>query len=158
VSLHHEGDGAANRDSFFSVAVPIGDPDAVSRLRAVRAATAKRKRAHDAEAMDSLLRELAGVSPRLERFCERVEASPRRFALTVSNVRGPSRPASLLGRPVDRIHSLAEIRLRHALRVATLSFAGRLWFGFCADPDVVEGLAEMAAGVEAEAAELVVSA
>jgi diacylglycerol O-acyltransferase / wax synthase len=158
VSLHHEGDGAANRDSFFSVAAPIGDPDAVSRLRAVRAATAKRKRAHDAEAMDSLLRELARVSPRLERFCERVEASPRRFAPTVSNVRGPSRPASLLGRPVDRIHSLAEIRLRHALRVATLSFAGRLWFGFCADPDVVEGLEEMAAGVEAEAAELVASA
>jgi Wax ester synthase/diacylglycerol acyltransferase catalytic domain/WS/DGAT C-terminal domain len=158
VSLHHEGDGAANRDSFFSVAVPIGDPDAVSRLRAVRAATAKRKRAHDAEAMDSLLRELARVSPRLERFCERIETSPRRFALTISNVRGPSCAASLLGRRVDRIHSLAEIRLRHALRVATLSFSGRLWFGFCADPDVVEGVEEMAAGVEAEAAELAASA
>ncbi len=158
VSLHHEGDDAANRDSFFSLAVPIGDRDPVSRLRAVRGATVPRKEAHDAEAMESLLRELARVSPRLERFCERIQTSPRRFALTISNVRGPSCAASVLGRRVDRIHSLAEIRLRHALRVATLSFSGRLWFGFCTDPEVVEGVDEMAAGVEAEAAELVAAA
>jgi diacylglycerol O-acyltransferase / wax synthase len=158
VSLHHDGDDAANRDSFFSLAIPIGDPDSVSRLRAVRGATAERKQEHDAETMDALLRELARVSPRLERLCERIQASPRRFALTISNVRGPSCAASVLGRRVDRIHSLAEIRLRHALRVATLSFSGRLWLGFCTDPDLVEGVNEMAAGVEAEAADLVASA
>ena len=158
VSMHHEGDDAANRDSFFSVAVPLGHRDAASRLRDVREATAKRKKAEDARAMDSLLRDLARVSPRLERFCERIEASPRRFALSVSNVRGPSGAVSVAGRGVERIHSVAEIGRRHALRVAVLSFAGRLWFGFCSDPDVVEGIEEMAAGVEAEAAELVARA
>ena len=37
VSLHHEGDDAGNRDSFFSVALPLGEPDPVARLEAVRA-------------------------------------------------------------------------------------------------------------------------
>jgi diacylglycerol O-acyltransferase / wax synthase len=158
VSLHHEGDDAGNRDSFFAVAVPLGEPDPVERLRAVHAATATRKAEHDAETMDELLRRLASVSPRLERLCQRIEANPRRFALSVSNVPGPRAPVSVLGAPVERVYSLAEIGRRHALRVAAVSVAGRLCFGFCADPGVVEDLGEMAVGLEADAAALVAAA
>src|SRR5204862_6183144 len=43
VSLHHEGDDAANRDSFFAVGVPLSEPDPVARLAAVHAATSSRK-------------------------------------------------------------------------------------------------------------------
>lgn len=158
VSLHHEGDDAGNRDSFFALAVPLSEPDPVARLRAVHAATATRKTEHDAETMDELLRRLASVSPRLERLCQRIEANPRRFALSVSNVPGPRAPVSVLGAPVERVYSLAEIGRRHALRVAAVSIAGRLCFGFCADPGVVDDLGEMAAGLEAEAAALVAAA
>ncbi len=158
VSLHHEGDDAGNRDSFFALAVPLSEPDPVARLRAVHAATATRKTEHDAETMDELLRRLASVSPRLERLCKRIEANPRRFALSVSNVPGPRAPVSVLGAPVERVYSLAEIGRRHALRVAAVSIAGRLCFGFCADPGVVDDLGEMAAGLEADAAALVAAA
>ncbi len=158
VSLHHEGDDARNRDSFFAVAVPLSEPDPVARLRAVHGATATRKTEHDAETMDELLQRLASVSPRLERLCKRIEANPRRFALSVSNVPGPLAPVSVLGAPVERVYSLAEIGRRHALRVAAVSIAGRLCFGFCADPGVVDDLGEMAAGLEAEAAALVAAA
>src|SRR5205823_1135450 len=96
VSLHHEGDDAANRDSFFALAVPLSEPDPVARLAAVHAATASRKTEHDAETMDELLTRLARVSPRLERLCKRIEANPRRFALSVSNVPGPRAPVSVL--------------------------------------------------------------
>jgi hypothetical protein len=155
VSLHHEGDGAGNRDSFFSVGIPLDEPDPVARLRAVHEATAVRKADHDAEEMDELLRRLGGVSPRLEHFCSRLEDSPRRFAVSVSNVPGPRHPVSVLGAPVESLHSIAEIGERHALRVAALSVADTMCFGFCADPAIVDGLEVMAVGVEEEAAALV---
>lgn len=158
VSLHHAGDEAGNRDSFFAVTVPLADEEPVARLRAVHAATSERKAEHDAEALDALLRELAGISPRLGRFAERVERSPRTFALNVSNVPGPRTPVSVLGAPVRSLHSLAEIGDRHALRVAVISLADRLCFGFCADPAIVDGVATLAAGTEAEAAALVAAA
>jgi|AntDryMetagUQ889_1029465.scaffolds.fasta_scaffold02096_3 hypothetical protein len=158
VSLHHEGDDAGNRDSFFSVGLPVGEPDPVARLRAIHAATAVRKTEHDAEEMDTMLRELAVVSPRLERFWSRIEESPRRFAVSVSNVPGPSGAMTMLGERVHALHSLAEIGARHALRIAAVSFAGRLCLGFCADPGLVDDLEVMAGGAEADAAALVEAA
>jgi diacylglycerol O-acyltransferase len=158
VSLHHEGDDASNRDSFFAVALPLNEPDPVARLDAVKVATAVRKADHDAEEMDAVLRDLARVSPRLERFCSRVSRSPRRFAVNVSNVPGPRGPVSVLGSPVEALHSIAEIGERHALRVAVVSLGDVLYFGFCADPGIVDDLAAMVAGVEADAAALVAAA
>jgi diacylglycerol O-acyltransferase / wax synthase len=158
VSLHQEGDDAGNRDSYFSVALPLCEPDPVARLRAVHAATAVRKAEHDAETMDELLRELGRASPRLARFCGRLGDSPRRFAVSVSNVPGPRVAPTVRGSTVVGLHSLAEIGERHALRVAVVSLAGHLCFGFCADPAVVEDVTAMAEGVEAEAEALVAAA
>jgi hypothetical protein len=151
VSLHHEGDDEGNRDSFFAVALPLNEPDPLERLRIVHAETAVRKADHDAETMDELLRDLGAISPRLRAFADRIESSPRRFAVNVSNVPGPRTPVSVLGVPVDELHSIAEIGERHALRVAVVSVAGLLCFGFCADPGIVEDLQAMADGVVAEA-------
>jgi WS/DGAT/MGAT family acyltransferase len=158
VSLHHAGDEAGNRDSFFAVAVPLGEADPVVRLRAVHHATLACKEDHDAETLDALLHELARVSPRLERFVERVERSPRTFALNVSNVPGPREPVAVLGARVEAMHSLAEIGERHALRVAVVSLADTLCFGFCADPAIVHDAQAIAAGTEAEAAALIAAA
>ena len=154
VSLHHD-DEAGNRDSFFCVSLPLDEPDPATRLRAVKAETALRKAEHDAETMDELLQELGTVSPRLRAFASRVQASPRHFALNVSNVPGPRGPVSVLGAPVTSVHSIAEIAERHALRIAVVSVGGLLCFGFCADPDVLDDVQAMADGVEAEAAVLV---
>jgi hypothetical protein len=155
VSLHAPDDELANRDSFFTLELPLGEPDAVARLAAVRAATAARKADHDAETLEVLMRELARVSPQLEHFCRRLEASPRTFALNVSNVPGPARPVSVLGEPVEAVYSLAEIGERHALRIAVVSLAGELQFGFCSDPAIVGEIDVLARGVEAEATALV---
>jgi diacylglycerol O-acyltransferase / wax synthase len=94
----------------------------------------------------------------LRRFYARLDASPRRFAVNVSNVRGPNRAVSVLGAPVQGLYSLAEIGERHALRVAVVSLGDRLCFGFCADPAIVDDVQAMADGVEAESAALVAAA
>jgi hypothetical protein len=155
VSLHHLGDDPGNRDSFFVVSVPLDERDPLARLRATQAATAERKHEHDAEEMDALLERLARTSPALEHLCDRLERSGRSFAVNVSNVPGPRAALSVLGASVREVYSIAEIAEHHALRVAVVSATGRLHFGLCADPTVVDGLATIATDIEAEAAALV---
>jgi hypothetical protein len=155
VSLHREGEDAGNRDSFFAVTLPLNEPQPAARLRAVQAATAVRKQDHDAEEMDAIVRELARVSPRLKRYCEQLQRSPRRFALNVSNVPGPRAAVSIIGAPVSGMHSIAEIGEHHALRVSVISYAGGLRFGLCADPEIVHDLDALAGGIEAEAQALI---
>jgi WS/DGAT/MGAT family acyltransferase len=157
VSLHHEGDEAANRDSFFAVGVPLNEPDPVARLRVVHQATRSRKATHDAQYHEELVRELSGAPP-LRHLLARLERSPRRFALSVSNVPGPPAPVSVLGAPVVHLHSIAEIGERHALRVCALSLAGLLCLGLCADPDVVDHLDLLAESIAAEARALLAAA
>jgi wax ester synthase-like acyl-CoA acyltransferase family protein/uncharacterized protein DUF1298 len=151
VSLHHEGDAIANRDSQFSLGLPLADNDPVKRLRIIHARTSARKAARDAEEREVLLHRISGVSPRLERFAEQLERSPRRFALNVSNVPGPREPVAVLSSPVDSLYSLAEISQHHALRVSAMSFADRMCFGFCVDPDVVGDVETIAAAISPEA-------
>jgi hypothetical protein len=155
VSLHEEGDAAANRDSFFSARLPLAVADPVERLRIIERETAARKQADDAERIEETVAALGRRSPRLAALVERIEASPREFAVSVSNVPGPRQPVSVLGAPVEELHSIAEIGERHGLRIAVVSLADRLFFGFNADPDLVAGVESMAAGVEAEAAALI---
>jgi hypothetical protein len=155
VSLHEPapaGDGAdpGNRDSFFCLELPVDLADPVERLDAIRRATRVRKEGHDAEQLDTLMRELARIPP-LRRFAERALAHSRSFALNVSNIRGPRQAVHVLGVPVDELYSLAEIREHHALRVAVVSLAGRLYFGLSADPTLVDDVHELAGEMQAEA-------
>ncbi|MFZ0088885.1 MAG: WS/DGAT domain-containing protein [Solirubrobacteraceae bacterium] len=154
VSLHREGDAVANRDSMFSLGLPLHEADPVVRLRTIHARTSRRKEARDAERRELLMHRISGVSPRLERFAEQLERSPRRFALNVSNVPGPRHPVSVLSSRVRALYSIAEISQHHALRVSVMSLADQLSFGFCADPDVVCDVQTIAGRVAPEAAAL----
>ena len=155
VSLHHEGDDASNRDSFFTVGLPLNQPDPVARLRETQSATSKRKADFDADTMDTLLHRLDSLSPGLKRLALRVEDSPRSFAVNVSNVPGPRHPVAVLRTPVEGLFSIAEIGERHALRVAVISLGDTLSFGVCADPGIVEHVQTIADGIAAESRALV---
>jgi diacylglycerol O-acyltransferase / wax synthase len=155
VSMHHEGDAVANRDSSFSLGLPLSEADPVARLRIIHARTRARKAARDAEQREVLLHEISDVSPRLERFAVQLERSPRRFALNVSNVPGPRHRVAVMSAPVRHLYSLAEISQHHALRVSVISFADQLCFGFCADSDLIPDVQTMADQVEPEAQSLI---
>ncbi len=162
VSLHHasdaeEQDESANRDSFFCLDLPLGPEDPLERLREVHRSTRVRKDCHDAEHLDALMIRLGHV-PRLRSFAERVLAHPRSFALNVSNVPGPRRPISVMGVSVQSLHSLAEIREHHALRIAVISLAGRLHFGVTSDPTLVSDVDRLADDIQVEAGALVAAA
>jgi diacylglycerol O-acyltransferase len=155
VSMHHADDSLGNRDSCFYLGLPVGEPDAATRLRLIRQESALRKANHDAEELDWVMRALSRVSPRLRLLCDRFQFNPREFALNVSNVPGPSSPVSVVGRPVRDMYSIADIAERHALRVGVISYHDQLTFGLCADATLVPDLEGLAAAIEVEAAELV---
>jgi diacylglycerol O-acyltransferase len=158
VSLHHAGDGVANRDSFMFVDLDLEDTDPHTRLRRISAETKECKQHHDAEVLDAFLHGLGEVSHTAEKLAERWARSPRVFALNVSNVPGPPGPLTVAGAPVESMISLAEIAQRHALRVSVISSGGRLGFGLCADADAVGDVATLADEMEAVARTLTAAA
>jgi len=147
VSMHRGGDTVANRDSFLNVDLPVGEPDPVRRLLALREETLDRKAHHDADELYALFTDLSHVSKRLYRRAYEAASDPHVFALSVSNVRGPGEPRYLVGGRIREFYSLAEIAPRHALRVSAWSFSGRFSFGLCADADAVPDLDVLAVGL-----------
>lgn len=147
VSLHRadEGDGVANRDSYFFVDLPVAESDPVKRLQAIKRETQERKLDHDAETLYRL-----GAHP----FVAHWAMSPHVFTFNVSNVRGPASDVYVLGARVREMYSLAEIAPRHALRVAVISAAGTLFFGLCANRDAVHDLDLLADGIKRSVEEL----
>ncbi len=147
VSLHRpdEPASAANRDGFMFVDLPVDEPDSVARVLAVNAETLERKQAHDAERLDALLRDISHVP--VVRRAARLTMSPREFTLCVSNVPGPREPLYVLGRRLRALHSVAEVAPGHAVRLAAVTASGMLSFGVCADPEVVQDLDRLAAGI-----------
>ena len=154
VTLHHDGDQAGNRDSWFRVDLPVDVRDPLTRLAAVRRETAQRKAGHDAQELDELMARMARHSPRLAEWSQRLQRSGRSFALNVSNVRGPDRPVTVLGARVAAVQPLVEVAEHHALRVAVLSVGDWLGVGLVADPSVVRELDVLAGSMEEAAIEL----
>jgi diacylglycerol O-acyltransferase / wax synthase len=152
VSLHQRAESpvTANRESFFCVALPLGEPDAVERLRRITEETALRKRARDPLVVDTLLRDIARMAPPLRHLLDRLTLHPRAFALNVSNVVGPTHSPTLLGASVHALYSIADVDSRHGLRVAVISMADELSFGLCADPAIVRDLDPLVDGIVAE--------
>jgi diacylglycerol O-acyltransferase / wax synthase len=128
-----------NRDSFMNVDLPIAEEDPVERLRLINAETRERKFDHDADTLYAFFHAIGRFQP-LYKGVTRLTTGPREFALSVSNVPGPSQRAVILGHAVEQFCSFAEPADRHALRISIISLGGELAFGLCSDPDAISNL------------------
>ena len=156
VSMHHRSEAPGelgNRDSFLFCDLPVAEPDPWKRLAAINAQTLSRKQHHDADELYSFFHSLSHVKP-LYRVASGLASGPREFALSVSNVPGPREPVHVLTGRVAELYSVAEPADRHALRASAVSLGRRMGFGFCTDPGVVPGVAELAAGLDTSLREL----
>ena len=111
----------------------------------------------DLQRMDELNQRLTPL-PSVRRLVKALHATPREFAVRVSNIAGPRGPATILGRPVDAVRPVAEIGERHALRVGAVTTGDTLSFGLCVDPGIVADVDRLGDGLEREIALLVTAA
>jgi len=76
---------------------------------------------------------------------------PQRNIVTVTtNVRGPAKPLSALGRRIVEIYPYVPIALRVRTGVAMLSYAGQVTFGITSDADTVPETDVLAKAIERE--------
>jgi diacylglycerol O-acyltransferase len=160
-SLHGQDakpDALGNHDSFMFVDLAVSDQDPVERLRDINRSTRTRKVHRDPQVLYDFFRDFHTLARPLERMASRWAMSPRVFALNISNCPGPAGPIFVLGHRVSGLYSFAEIADRHALRVAVVSVAGAVSFGLCADRAAAPHVEALAAGIEAELADLLAKA
>lgn len=155
VSLHRREEVAAglanragNHDSFMNVDLHHRESDPLVRLDRIRADTSRRKRLNDADELYDLFHALGRVR-HVGTTAQRLAGSSREFAVSISNVPGPSAPVSVAGRAVVNLFSSSEPAQHHALRISAISCAGDVGIGLCTDPNALPDIAVLADCIEA---------
>ena len=149
---------SANQVAMWLVALPLGDPDPVSRLAAVRAETERLKATDQALGAATLVRVSTGAPTTLISLAARLATGIRPFNLTITNVPGPQFPLFLLGARMQAQYPLVPLWAGHGVGMALFSYDGTVHWGFNADWDLVPDVELLAEAVAKSTAELVAAA
>ncbi len=130
-----------NHISLMFAPLPIAERDPLVVLDKTRMILAASKASHMSDALASIL-DATEWMPRI------VAHSLTRLALTrvhpanlvVTNVRGPARPLFLLEASLQSAYPIVPLMPGHALNIAVLSYAGRLFWTFHADAFGIEDM------------------
>ena len=125
-----------NHVSMTAVWLPLQLSSPAARLELVRAQTERFKLDERPTGTQALLA-AAGLLPFAMRGVLIRAASSRRFNLTVSNVRGPRDPLSVLGARIDEIYPVVPISAQNTLSIGMLSYDEHMHFGVFADPEAL---------------------
>ena len=149
-----EGD---NLVSLMLPFLPVDLSDPVERLHAVHTRLTAAKSGGQRQAGNTLV----WLSSRLVPFAVTAAAVrllsrlPQRGVVTVAtNVPGPRRRLTVMGRDVDRLLPIPPIAVQLRTGVAMLSYADTLAFGLLADYDAAADADELTAGIRREVARL----
>jgi WS/DGAT/MGAT family acyltransferase len=141
-----------NRFGLIFLSLPISMADPERRVRAVHDRTRRLKAGQQAAATFVLLRAV-GLAPRwAQRLSARLLGA--KSSAVITNVRGPSRPLTLAGAPLDGVVFWVPQTGSVGLGLSILSYAGTVTVGIAADRNVIGEPADLADAVEAEVAEL----
>ncbi len=143
-----------NQVAMWLVTMPIGEPDPLARLEAVKAETAKLKTTEQALGAETLVRLSSGAPTTLVSLAARLASNARPFNMTVTNVPGPQFPLYLLGARMLATYPLVPLWEGHGAGIAIFSYAGTLHWGINADWDLVADLDRFIAALHASYEEL----
>jgi WS/DGAT/MGAT family acyltransferase len=141
-----------NRFGFIFLSLPISMADPEHRVRAVHERTRRLKAGQQAAATFVLLRAVGSAPRWAQRLSARLLGA--KSSAVITNVRGPSRPLTLAGAPLDSLVFWVPQIGSVGLGVSILSYAGTVTVGIAADRNVIGEPSDLADAVEAEVAEL----
>ena len=143
-----------NRIATLIVALPIGQPDSLERLRVVHERTTRVKESEQARAASLVIEATGWTPPTINRVLADVLARPLTWNLVVSNVPGPQMPFYLLGRRVLEVYPFVPLSPQgHSLAIGVVSFDGGVYFGLVGDRDLFADIDDVAADLAAALAE-----
>jgi diacylglycerol O-acyltransferase / wax synthase len=160
VSIRDDSERTAlgNRLAMLLVKLPIVEPDAVRRLRQVRATADRLKARKQAVGADFLL-SLAGFAPAtLHAMVSRASLRQIGFNLVVTNVPGPQFPLYCQGSKLVEAFPVAFLYAGQYVAIAIFSYNGQLNVGYLADRHGMADVDILAQGVEEAVQELVEAA
>jgi diacylglycerol O-acyltransferase len=162
VSVRRPGERGAldNRISAVFVDLPVGDPDAVSRLRAIRGQMDEYKRAMQAVDARSIIAMGDFVAPTLLALGVRaaLQAGQLWTQAVTTNVPGPRVPLYVLGRRMSSAHAYVPIAGGTRVSIGIFSYLKTMTFGINADFDAFPDVDVLSAGIRAGVDELLKAA
>ncbi|GAA3997059.1 wax ester/triacylglycerol synthase family O-acyltransferase [Streptomyces marokkonensis] len=141
-----------NRLSGYLIRLPVGDPDPLSRLDAVRTAMDRNKDAgpgRGAGAVALLADHVPALGHRLGGPLVG-QAARLWFDILVTSVPLPSLGLRLAGHPLTEVYPLAPLARGHSLAVAVSTYRGRVHYGLVADAKAVPDLDRLALALSEE--------
>lgn len=156
VNLRGPDDGTqlGNRVSSLFVHLPVCEPDPVRRYLVTAGETAELKTGAMARSGAELIA-LSGLTPPLlHSVLARATAGTRLFNLTITNVPGPTRPLYAFGAKLEQVLPLVPLAADHAVGIAVVSYAGKVFFGLSGDARALPDLEVLGSGIEDSIAEL----
>ncbi|AWT56083.1 WS/DGAT/MGAT family O-acyltransferase [Mycolicibacterium smegmatis] len=150
------GNDRANQVSVMLPNLPIDQADPVAQLQAVHTRLSKAKASGQRQAGSALVTMAAAVPFPLTAWAVRAltRLPQRGVAMLATNVPGPRRRVTILGREVIRLLPVPPIAMRMRTAVAILSYADHLAFGIISDYDAEIDVDAVAAGIEQAVARL----
>ena len=133
-----------NQVSVFFVDLPVGERDAVRRLRKITRATRTLKRSQQAVAATALINSARWAPPTLHGLAARLLSQQRVINLVVSNVPGPQGPLYLDGARLLVAYPVMPLGPTTALSAAVTSLSGTMGFGFTGDWDAMPDIDDLA--------------
>jgi diacylglycerol O-acyltransferase len=143
-----------NQVAMWLVALPVGEPDPIARLEAVKLATSHLKETNQALGAATLVRLSAGAPATLVSMASRLATGVRPFNMTVTNVPGPQFPLYLLESEMLESYPLVPLWHGHGVGLALFSYAGSVFWGFNADYDLVPDIDRLAEAIKESFVEL----
>ncbi|MFI5315401.1 MAG: wax ester/triacylglycerol synthase family O-acyltransferase [Myxococcota bacterium] len=134
-----------NRVSAWIIRAPVGEPDPLRRLDAIRVATRRLKESNQALGADLLSAVTEWTGTTLLSLGTAFQNLGRPQNLIVTNVPGPQLRLYLVGAPLFEAYPIAPLFQNQAVIIALFSYDGRLFFGLNADSDGMPDLADLCA-------------
>jgi WS/DGAT/MGAT family acyltransferase len=138
-----------NQISAVLVDLPVGEPDPIARLGAVRRQMDVQKKLLGAVDARSIIALGDFVAPTLMAVGTRAatRTGQQFMQVTATNVPGPRVPLYVLGRQMDSLYAYVPINLGSRVSIGIYSYLGALTFGINADFDAFPDVDVLAGGI-----------
>ena len=143
-----------NKITSLFVHLPVAEPDALRRYALATANAESLKSGNQAIGGSTLVDLTSLAPPVLHSFAARSLFASRLFNLTITNVPGPPKPLYAFGARMEDVYPLVPLAAEHAVGIAVVSYAGRVFFGLHGDERAASDLAVLRDGISESLAEL----